>query len=160
PPGVPPAPRPLRPGEVPLLHFHHAQTDPHDAAAARDLGLALSEVGMNYPDLGRLVGPTALPLLEAASEADAGDVAAWQARGLVPRRWGRPAEGLGALSRALARASEREPALTYAAVLSAGLGRDDEAIGYWRRAVALNPWCSPYRYRLAKSLATRGDWTG
>jgi tetratricopeptide (TPR) repeat protein len=125
---------------------------------ARDLGLALSEVGRNYPEIGRLVGPTALPLLEAAAQAHPDDVAVWEARGFVLWQLNRRAEGLAALETALAQVPDRELALTYAAVLSAALERNEEAIGYWRRAIAVNPWCSPYHYRLAKLLADRRDW--
>jgi predicted CXXCH cytochrome family protein len=160
-PGVPaPAspPQSLRRGEVPLLHFHRDAVDPQSPAAARDLGLALSEVGVNYPEIGRLLGPTALPLLEAASAAHPDDVAVWEARGFVLWQLNRRAEGLAALETALAQAPERELALTYAAVLSAVLRRNEEAIGYWRRAIAVNPWCSSYHCRLAKLLADRQDW--
>jgi tetratricopeptide (TPR) repeat protein len=143
---------------VPLEHFHRAHVHPQDPEVTRDLGLALTEVGMNYPQLGRPLGSTALPLLEAAVQAHPDDVAAWEARGFVLWRLGRGPEGLASLEAALARAPEREAALTYAAVLAAALGRDGEAVGYWRRAIAVNPWCSLYHYRLAKLLAARRDW--
>jgi predicted CXXCH cytochrome family protein len=158
PPGKSGPARPLQPGEVPLLNFHRDSVDPQDPAVARDLGLALSEVSVNYPQIGRLVGPTALPLLEAAARDHPDDVAVWEARGFVLWQLNHRAEGLAALETALAQVPERELALTYAAVLSALLGRNEEAVGYWRRAIALNPWCSLYHYRLAKSLADRQDW--
>jgi predicted CXXCH cytochrome family protein len=150
PPGVA-KPRPLRTGEVPLSHFH-GEDDP------RDLGLALAEVGRTYPKLGRFLGPTALPLLEAATKAHRDDVAAWEARGFVLWQLGHSAEGLAALETALALAPQRELTLSYAAVLAAARGRKDEAIGYWRRAIAVNPWSAPYHARLARLLAQRRDW--
>jgi predicted CXXCH cytochrome family protein len=160
PPRAAAPPRALRLGEVPLLHFHRAHVDPFDPGVARDLGLALTEVGMKYPAVGRLVGPPALPLLDAAAESRPDDVAAWEARGFLRWQLGRRAEGLEDLRAALARAPEREEALTYAAVLAAALGHDEEAVGYWRRAVAVNPWASQYRARLARLLADRRDWAG
>jgi hypothetical protein len=159
PPGAP-RPRPLRPGEVPLWHFHREEVDPNDPALARDLGLALSEVGRNYPQIGRRIGRAALPLLEAATKAHRDDVAAWEARGFVLWQSNRRAEGLAALKTALTVAPERELTLSYAGVLSAIQGRKDEAIGYWRRAIAVNPWSAQYHSRLAKLLAERRDWQG
>jgi len=145
---------------VPLLHFHRAHVNPDDPGVARDLGLALTEVGMNHPALGRLVGPSALPLLDAATEARPDDVAAREARGFLRWQLRRRAEGLEDLKAVLDRVPEREAALTYAAVLAAELGRDEEAVGYWRRAVGVNPWPSPYHARLARLLADRRDWAG
>jgi predicted CXXCH cytochrome family protein len=150
--------RPLRPGEVPLLRFHQSHGSAEASDEARDLGLALAEVGMNHPKLGKLLGPTALPMLEAAAQAHPDDVAAWEARGFTLWQLGRRAEGLAALEAALARVPAREQALTYAAVLAAALGRNDEAVGYWKRAIAVNPWPSSYHDRLAKVLAERKDW--
>jgi tetratricopeptide (TPR) repeat protein len=160
PPRAPTPPRTLRPGEVPLLHFHRARVEPNDPGVSRDLGVALTEIGRNYPALGRLVGPPALPLLDAAVEARPDDIAAREARGFLRWQLRQRDEGLDDLRGVLARAPGREAALTYAAVLAADLGRDEEAVGYWRRVVAVNPWMSPYRARLARLLADRGDWAG
>ncbi len=157
-PGGLPAPRAPRPGEIPLLHFHRDKVDPHSPALARDLGLALSEVGMTYPRMGRFVGPMALPLLEAAAKDHPDDVAVWEARGFVLWQLDRRAEGLAALETALALAPERELTLTYAAALATVLGRNEEALRYWQRAIVVNPWCSLYHYRLAKLLADRQNW--
>src|SRR5262249_39721858 len=137
--------------------FHREAAGPRDAEVDRDLGLALTEVAMKYPEMGRVIGPTALPLLEAAVKTHPDDIAAWEAKGVVLWLLDRNAEGLAALETALAKAPERELALTYAGVLAPLLGRNEEAIGYWRRAVGVNPWCSLYHYRLAKSLGERGD---
>lgn len=152
-----PAPRALRPGEVPLLHFHRA-AGALDAETSRDLGLALSEVAMKYPAMGRVLGPTALPLLEAAVKNRPDDVAAWEAKGFVLWQLDRKPEALAALETTLAKAPKREVALTYAAVLAPLLGRNDEALAYWRRAIDVNPWSSLYHARLAKLLAERDEW--
>jgi tetratricopeptide (TPR) repeat protein len=142
---------------VPLLPFHRDAGRPGDAEASRDLGLALAEAAMKYPDMGRLLGPAALPLLEDAVKAHPDDVPAWEAKGFILWMLGRKSEGLAALETALAKAPRRELALTYAAVLASALGRGDDAVGYWRRAIDVNPWCSLYHYRLAKLLAERAD---
>jgi hypothetical protein len=155
--GVPPPPRGLRPGEVPLTFFHPEAGGPGEVDASRDLGLALAEVTMKYPGMAEVLGPTALPRLEGAVKAHPDDVTAWEARGFVLWMLGRPREGLQDLEIALAKAPRRELALTYAAVLAAARGRRDEAVGYWRRAIDVNPWCSQYHHRLATLLAEGGD---
>ena len=159
-PSPPAPPRPPRPGEIPLRHFHDELVEPHDPEVSRDLGVALAEVGLNNPQALRAVAPHALPLLDAAVVAHSDDVAAREARGYT--RWfvGRPADGLMDMEAVLGQVPERESALTYAAALATALGRDGEAIGYWRSAVAVNPWTSIYRSRLAKLLTDRGDWAG
>jgi tetratricopeptide (TPR) repeat protein len=154
---APPAPRALGPGEVPLVLFHRGAGGLGDAEASRDLGLALAEAAMKYPEMRQLLGSAALPLLEAAVKARPDDVAAWEAKGFVLWQQGRQPEGLAALETTLAKAPRRELALTYAAVLASALGRDDEAVAHWRRAIDVNPWCSLYHYRLAKLLAERAD---
>jgi tetratricopeptide (TPR) repeat protein len=142
PPGVPPA------GQVPLIHFHRDVLGTAEWEVSRDLGLALAEIVRNSPPQGKRLGPMALPLLEAA----------WEAEGATLWLLGRRPEALSAFEAALARAPQREEALTYAAALAAAEGRTDAAIGYWRRAIAVNPWCSPYHDRLARLLVERRQW--
>ncbi|HMC88744.1 MAG TPA: tetratricopeptide repeat protein, partial [Gemmataceae bacterium] len=36
--------------------------------------------------------------------------------------------------------------------------RSQAAIAYWRRAIRVNPWTSPYHYQLARLLAQRQEW--
>jgi predicted CXXCH cytochrome family protein len=155
---APAPPRALRPGEVPLFHFHQGAAGLTEAEISRDLGLALTEVVVKYPEMGRLIGPTALPLLEAAVKSRPDDVAAGEAKGFLLWLQGRKSEGLQALETTLAQAPKRELALTYAAVLANSLGQNDQAVGYWRRAIDVNPWCSLYHYRLGKALADGEDW--
>jgi hypothetical protein len=152
PPGLPPL------GEAPLLHFHRDLEGAPDAGVSRDLGLALAELGRTSPGLARRVGPLALPLLEEAVQRAPEDVPAWEARGTTLWLLGRQAEALTAFETALAKAPRREEALTYAAYLAGADGRADTAVGYWRRAIALNPWCSQYRYRLARLLTELERW--
>ena len=70
----------------------------------------------------------------------------------------RKSDALAAFGGALARQPERELTLTYLAVLTAAMGRREEAITYWQRALAVNPWCSQYHFRRASLLAERQDW--
>lgn len=148
----------LRPGEPLLVHFHQELFDPDDPEVARDLGLALVEVGRNYPNLGASLSRQALPLLEAAVGRAPDDVAAREELGFALWRLGRLEEARTAFEAALELVPSRESALTYAAMLAAAQDRATAAEKYWRRAVAVNPWSSQYRYQLALQLARTGRW--
>jgi Flp pilus assembly protein TadD len=156
PSGVPP--RRLRPGEVPLYHFHRDLVDPQDKDVARDLGLALTELVRDYPTLAKHAATLALPLLEESVQRWPEDVAAWEGKGFALWRLERKEEAWADLATVLARAPQRETTLTYAAALATALGRNEVASAYWQRAIAVNPWSSQYRYQLARLLAQRGDW--
>jgi Flp pilus assembly protein TadD len=150
-------PRRLLPGEIPLVHFHRDLAGA-DENISRDLGLALSELGKTYPQLAGHVSPIALPLLEAAVRAAPDDVPAWEAKGFALWQLDRKPEALAALQTALAKAPERELTLSYLAVLSASIGRHEDAIAYWQRAIAVNPLYSQYHFRLATLLGDRREW--
>ncbi len=53
-------PRGLYPGEVPLAHFHQGLIGARDGETARDLGLALTELGKDHPALAKSEGLAAL----------------------------------------------------------------------------------------------------
>jgi hypothetical protein len=150
-------PRRLLSGEIPLVHFHRDLAGP-DEDISRDLGLALSELGKTYPQLAGHVNPIALPLLEAAVRAALDDVLAWEAKGFALWQLDRKPEALAALQTALAQAPERELTLSYLAVLAASIGRHEDAIAYWQRAIVVNPLYSQYHIRLATLLADRREW--
>jgi predicted CXXCH cytochrome family protein len=152
-------PRGLYPGEVPLAHFHQDLIGARDGETARDLGLALTEIGKDHPGLATHIGPIALPLLEEGLQTAPEDASAWEAKGFVLWLLNRKSEGLAALETALAKAPERELTLTYAAALATALERKDAAIAYWQRAVRVDPWNSQYHYRLAQLLAVQGRWS-
>jgi predicted CXXCH cytochrome family protein len=151
--------RSLRPGEIPLRAFHEDLLPPHEPDASRDLGIALAEFMRSYPTLEKHAGLLALPLLEEATTSWPDDVAAWESLGYVLWHQDRKNEAGAALEKALALAPERETSLTYAAVLADTMGRTEAAIGYWQRAVRVNPWTARYRYELARLLAAAGHWS-
>jgi tetratricopeptide (TPR) repeat protein len=141
-----------RPGERPLVAFHHELMDERDRAESeRDLGVALCRDGPEG-------AAVALPLLEASLAARPDDVAAWEAKGYALGRLGRPEEGLAAFRTALAQEPQRESAVIAAADLAARAGRRDDAIAYWRRAIAINPWRSDYHSELASLCFQARDW--
>src|SRR5262249_214977 len=150
--------RRLRPGEVPLIHFHRDRKEPHDAGIARDLGLALARLVREYPGLDKHGRPFALPLLEGALRGAPDDIPAWEEKGYVLWRLDRKQEALEAFEEVLSRAPEREATLTYAAFLATAMDRSQAAVDYWRRAARVNPWTSPYHHELARLLALGHDW--
>jgi Tfp pilus assembly protein PilF len=135
-----------------LLLFHREQMDERQRCAAhRDLGVALARGG---PDDAR----RALPHLEAALAARPDDVLAWEAKGFALDQLGRLEQGLDAFQEALVRQPDNEAAVIGAANLAARAGRLEEAIPYWRRAIAINPWRSDYHRDLAIGCFNHRDW--
>jgi Flp pilus assembly protein TadD len=161
-PGIKPRPdeatRRLLPGEIPLVPFFRDQVDPEKGETSRDLGLALVELVKRYPQLARHGSAIALPLLEETLRRGPEDVPAWEAKGFALWQLDRKPEALAAFQAALARTPARELTLSYLAVLAAALGQRDQAIAYWQRALAVNPWMSQYHYRLAGLFAQRAEW--
>jgi tetratricopeptide (TPR) repeat protein len=100
----------------------------------------------------------ALGALEAACRRDRDDGRAGEARGQALMLLGRRAEALAAFEAVLARAPERELALAGAAAVAEALGRAEDALGYWRRVVAADPWAPKYRRWLALLLVRRRAW--
>jgi Flp pilus assembly protein TadD len=151
-------PSPSRRGAMPLVLFHQGQAGPDNPELARDLGLALAELGADYRELRKGSGALALPLLETAVDQHPDDVAAWEGKGLALGWLDRKEEALLAFDQALALVPAREAALTYAGTFAQELGRMDAAAGYWERAVGMSPWSSQYRLQLASAWARRSDW--
>jgi predicted CXXCH cytochrome family protein len=142
----------LRAGARPWVPFHEERMDALERTEAeRDLGVALCRAGPEGAEVAR-------PLLEAALAARPDDVTAWEAKGLALGQLGRAEEGLAAFRTALAQAPTRESTLARAASLAAEVGRREEAIDYWRRAIDLNPWLSYYRAELALQYALDRNW--
>jgi predicted CXXCH cytochrome family protein len=148
----------LRPGEVPLVHFHRDLADPHDPEFGRDVGLAVADLVREASPVRRQLAETALPYLDAAVRRGPEDVPAWEARGEVLAVAGRTADALASCERALALAPGREQSLADAATFAAALGRRSAAIAYWQRAVAVNPWATLPRFQLARLWAEGKEW--
>jgi len=146
-------------GVVPDLHgpsvvnFHRALLDDHHRATSeRDRGIALCRGG------GKRAAAEALPLLEAAVAARPDDLPAWETKGEVLGRLGRPEEGLTAYRTVLARDPTRQTALEGAAILASRSGRHNEAIAFWKQAIAINAWRSDYYAELALVQFEVRDW--
>jgi Tetratricopeptide repeat/Cytochrome c554 and c-prime len=133
--------------------FHRNLMDDHDRAEAeRDRGITLCRLG------GERATAEALPLLEAAVAARPNDLPAVECKGEVLGRLGRPEAGLAAYETVLAKDPTRQTALEGAASLSFLAGRHNDAVDYWKRAIAVNPWRSGYFTELARVELKLRDW--
>lgn len=158
-PSAPSAPPELSdPGDSPLVNFFQAELDPQDPGAARDLGVALLELGRQPgPAQARMVR-RAVPLLEQAVQTFPEDAEAWEAHGLALALLGRDREALAAWENALKAAPDREVTLGLAAQVLEQQGRPGEALALGRRLVAVNPWNDRARVHVARLLGGEGDW--
>src|SRR5262249_41635716 len=107
-PGRPAARRSGPRPPFPLVPFYAGQPGPAAPDGARDLGLALLRTAApGQPDAEELAR-TALPLLEAAVDRGAGDLAARVGKGRALLQLGRPAEALAAFEAVLASRPDSE----------------------------------------------------
>jgi tetratricopeptide (TPR) repeat protein len=150
---APPAPRPLGPGDIPLVLFHGA-----DKAAPRDLGLALVQMARQQPNLGRMFATRMQSLLADAVRAHPEDIEAQGARIDLLGLQGRLDDALTICEEVLQRHPKREAILATAGMFAASAGRSKESIEYWRRALEVNPWPSRYHFELAKVYADARRW--
>jgi Flp pilus assembly protein TadD len=132
--------------------FHSSQLDALEHADLdRDLGVALCR---NGEDGARI----AYPLLKRAVRARTDDVFAWEALGLAAGQLGRDDESLAAFAKALLREPTRESTLVGAAYQTMKMGRLEDAVGFWQRAIAINPWRSDYHAELGLVYFNEGSW--
>jgi Tfp pilus assembly protein PilF len=152
----PPPEQPTTASDSPLVPVHPDGIPPTELR--RDLGLALYDAASGVPAGAVRSGlsRTAVPVLQEATQAAPDDVAAWEALGYVLRTVNQHDEALAAYEKALALAPEREVALTEAATTARDLGRAKDAIGFWRRAIAVNPRRWHYHYQLGLLLVGQG----
>jgi Flp pilus assembly protein TadD len=157
--------------EIKLVNFYKDQVDPGDPLVARDLALARLEAArIPLPDKERTrLGRLALPVLQAAVRDAPDDLAAREGEAYALWLHGRQQEALAAYEAVLERAPQRETALADAAALAETMQRQAvtraemlrrraDAIDYWRRAVAVNPWAPEYHAALARLLAADEQW--
>jgi tetratricopeptide (TPR) repeat protein len=148
-------------GGLPVVSFFEPGSGAPRDEMERDLGLALvlmaitrSRAGESRLDL----TAAARPLLEEALRTWPEDVAAWEANGSALHLSGLWQEALAAFDEALARAPNRETALSGAALTAEELRRSDAAIGYWQRLLEVNPHSVTAHARLATLLGARERW--
>jgi tetratricopeptide (TPR) repeat protein len=148
----------MLPGVDLLVRFHETRPGLASGEGDRDLGLALAQLARRIPSVQSLFASRALSLLEQAARTWPDDVAVGEAWGFVLALQGHLPEARATYDAVLAQCPERELTLVEAADLATATGQTDAAIGYWRRALAVNPWFSRYHAGLAKVLADRRSW--
>jgi hypothetical protein len=147
---------PLRPDEIPIVHFHRHLLDAAEKRDERDLGVALARLGFGHGAVP--LGALALPRLNASLHERPDDTAAYHAKALALGLLGRHELALAADQAALAHAPRDEEALTGAANEAQAQGRQEDALAYWERVLAVNPHASLYHYELAQLRAGRQEW--
>jgi hypothetical protein len=152
-----PVPRVLRPGEVPLVHFHKDLVKANDPEVQRDLGVALIEMARMPTPLAEQLGGLALSYLEPALKRGPRDAVALCGKAFVLAQQGRPGEALQLLERVLARSPKHELALSDAVEYAEKAGRRQRALDYSRRLIDVNPWITHYRLRFATLLSLNGQ---
>jgi hypothetical protein len=145
--------------ERPLVRFHAGLWD-DSAAARRDLGVALAELGEGSTSeaqrriLARPVNTLLTPVLDRQPD----DVAAWEARGQALWWDKRPREALESLEKALQRAPRRELALRTAGLVTLEMNEPERSITYWDRVLAVNPFTWKAHAFRAQALALQKQW--
>jgi tetratricopeptide (TPR) repeat protein len=147
-----PVPRVLRPGEVPLVHFHNDLVAPDEREVQRDLGAALVEMARMPTPLAEQLGELALRYLEPALERGPRDAVALRGKAFVLAQQGRHREAVQLLDPVLARSPKYEVILEDAAEYADKAGQREKALDYARRLIAVNPWITRYRLRYAALL--------
>jgi tetratricopeptide (TPR) repeat protein len=125
---------------------------------ARDLGIAWVHLLAGTRSHSPRTAEQAIARLEGSVRDFPDDIEAWEAKAVALSVRGRLAEALAAYQTVLVRRPQREKSLVGAAQLAQDLGRAEEALGYWGRAAAVNPWMPGYRRGLALLLAQKNAW--
>jgi hypothetical protein len=146
---------PLPPWQSPLAPFHQNQL-PQGRSLGRELGLALTQVGLTEGQPGAF--QLALPRLEESLRDRSDDIPTLRAQGMMMATAGRAAEALRIFQRILELAPEHEEALAWTASLTERLGSLERAEDYWRHVLKVNPHFSNYHMGLARLLFIRDKW--
>jgi predicted CXXCH cytochrome family protein len=154
----PPPARRLQPHEIPLVPFGWSGGELSESQR-RDLGVVLAEISENQQEAGPTLARLAMPLLDAALKNHADDLVAWHAKGLALRQIGLTAESLQAFEQVLAYEPRNERTLLQAAEAATALGRLDQAINFWKRAIDINPVMPGYFLSLARLHAQKREWS-
>jgi tetratricopeptide (TPR) repeat protein len=141
-----------------LVPFGRDAVDLTDPDLARDWAVALMGEGRVRPDAFRSEASRhCLPTLERAVRSHPDDVVAREGLALAWAWQGLFEQALTECEAVLARAPRREVVLTDAGLITQKMGRFDLSLGFWQRALAVNPWSSRYRFEVAQLLAVQGD---
>jgi hypothetical protein len=156
PTGTPRVEPPASPAQ--LVPFGRGRIDPSDPELVRDLAVGVIARARTQERFRAEASRAFLPVLDRAVRAHPDDLAARECLGVALAWQGRPDLALAACDETLAAAPRRELVLSDAGLISRNMGLQDRSLDYWRRALAINPSSSRYRFEVAALLAQRGDW--
>lgn len=151
--------RRLLPGESPIVEFFPRTLPGSDAPQARDHGVALSLLANDPSPVRNHLAMEAVRILEKAVQYIPFDVQAWESLGFSLTVLGQAEQARTAFDTALRLSPERELTLYLAAKLAEKTQRRQEAIGLWKRIIAVNPWIWEYHFSLAKQAEIERDWS-
>src|SRR5262249_26407211 len=130
-----------------------------DPELARDWAVGLIGRARTLPESFQVeLSRRVAPLLQEAVHAHPEDVGARESLGIALAWQGSLQPALATCAATLARAPRREWVLCDAGIIAQQLGQGDRSLGYWQRALAVNPLAPRYRFEVAKLLAQGGDW--
>jgi tetratricopeptide (TPR) repeat protein len=141
--------------QYPIVPFNE-DTNSSSDDRQRDLGIALIEFASKQPS--PRWGQLAAPLLDQSLSRCPNDALAWESRGYAAMLQSREQEAISAFEAALEGSPNREKSLFGAALTATQLGRADDGLKFWQRAIAMNPWNWEYHDEIAKIYAARQDW--
>jgi hypothetical protein len=145
-------------GKLPLISFYRDRPGVSATEEERGRALGIVKLALVRADFAVDAMPQALVALEAALKRDPHDLPVVEARGFALGRHNRLAEALAAFEEVLAAQPEREMTLVAAAATAEALAKVDLSLGYWRRAVAANPWSPDYRRDFVQLLIKTKAW--
>jgi tetratricopeptide (TPR) repeat protein len=144
------------------MPFHHRLLGRADLDVARDLGLAGVDLAgrakRDARDVSDIVLQQSLALLDRAVARDPGDLPALETRAYALFEQRRLEDALKGFEDVLAKAPDREQALSWAAETALALDRLDAAEAYCRRLVERYPYYPVHQDRLAAVLLKRKAW--
>ncbi len=147
---------------LPIVHFHRDSISPAEQkGVSRDLGIALATRSGAIPGwTPKAQSRLALPMLNAALEADPADAPSWSAKGIALWLSGRSQESLTALQTALAKTPDHEQTIVATAIRAAQMGRAQrqQALDLINRAIAINPYRADYHHVAALLHSQRQEW--
>jgi hypothetical protein len=142
-----------------LVPFGRDSFDDRDPELTRDRAVALVNRARHQSESVRIeIARATLADLDRTVRAHPDDLPARECLGVSLAWAGNLEASLAECEATLARAPKREQVLSDAGLTAQRLGLGEKSLGYWRRALEINPSSSRYRYEVANALAAGGNW--
>jgi hypothetical protein len=142
-----------------LVPFGKETLDTADSELMRDLAVGLVTRARTQSDAVRTeIARMWVTVLSRAVRDHPDDLPARESYGIALAWLGQLDAALIESEATLAVAPKRELVLSDAGVITQRLGLNDKSLGFWKRALEINPHSSRYRYEVANALTVKGDW--